>query len=72
MLILGLCYLLFVPKICAASASGESLDRIQLNRAMAEELEAERGRLPQSSDQSDHDLSLHAEMALSIPRYRNK
>lgn len=41
-------------------------------RAMAEELEAERGRLPEASDQSDHDLSLHAEMAISIPRYRDK
>ena len=42
-------------------------------RAMAEELAVERGRLPEASKKSDHDLSIHAELeGKGLTRYRNK
>ena len=42
-------------------------------RAMAEELAVERGRLPEASKKSDHDLSIHAELeGKGLTRYKNK
>lgn len=41
-------------------------------RAMAEELMDIRGRLPESSDKSDYDLSLHAGLEVKLDRYKNK
>ena len=42
-------------------------------RAMAEELAVERGRLPEASKKSDHDLSIHADLeGKGLARYRNK
>jgi len=42
-------------------------------RAMAEELALERGRLPEASQKSDHDLKIHAGLeARGLARYRNK
>lgn len=39
---------------------------------MAEELRDVRGRLPESSDKSDYDLSLHAGLEAKLDRYKNK
>ena len=40
---------------------------------MAEELAVERGRLPEASQKSDHDLKIHAGLEeRGLARYRNK
>jgi len=41
-------------------------------RAMAEELRDVRGRLPESSDKSDYDLSIHKQLQQTMPRYHRK
>jgi len=41
-------------------------------RAMAEELVDIKGKLPEASDKSDHDLALHKDLASKLPRYANK
>ena len=42
-------------------------------RAMAEELAVERGRLPEASQKSDHDLKIHAGLeGKGLARYRGK
>ena len=41
-------------------------------RAMAEELRDVRGGLPESSDKSDWDLSIHKELSVGMPRYKRK
>ena len=39
---------------------------------MGEELRDIRGKLPESSDKSDYDLSLHAKLEESFERYKDK
>jgi len=41
-------------------------------RAMAEELADFRGGLPEASDKSDHDLSIHKSLESKLSRYANK
>jgi len=41
-------------------------------RAMCEELRDIRGKIPESSDKSDYDLSLHGKLEESFARYKNK
>ena len=42
-------------------------------QAMAEELAPERGRLPEASSKSDHNLAIHAELeGKGLVRYKNK
>jgi len=41
-------------------------------RAMAEELRDIRGKLPESSDKSDYDLKIHANLEATLERYKNK
>merc|ERR1711979_100529 len=41
-------------------------------RAMAEELADIRGKLPEASDKSDHDLSIHRNLGSKLSRYANK
>ena len=41
-------------------------------RAMAEELREVRGGLPESSDKSDWDLSIHKSLSKDMPRYKKK
>merc|ERR1712149_89505 len=41
-------------------------------RAMCEELRDIRGKIPESSDKSDYDLSLHGKLEQSFARYKNK
>jgi len=41
-------------------------------RAMAEELMEVRGKLPEASAKSDHDLAIHKELGSKMPRYQSK